>query len=66
MKINDMGSKGDGLLVQLEDRDIKELRYSIVELKISSGLGCESHVKKWLLPFLEQLQAEEGKDENIS
>jgi len=57
MQIYEMG---DGTLVQLDKKDITNLHYSILELKISSGLGSESHVKQWLLPFLKYLLAETG------
>ena len=60
MQIHEMG---DGLLVQLERKDIIALHYSIIELKLSNE-PTKSHTKTWLLPFLQYLLAESGENIN--
>ena len=61
MRIYEMG---DGTLVQLDKKDIASLRHSIIELEISSGIGCAFYVRAWLLPFLKYLLAETGEVED--
>ena len=59
MMIHDMG---DGLLVQLDRKDIINLHYSILELKlVKEATVKESYIKKWLIPFLAYLLHETGE-----
>ena len=53
---------GDGLLVQLDRKDIINLHYSILELKlVKEATVKESYIKKWLIPFLAYLLHETGE-----
>jgi hypothetical protein len=59
MMIHDIGT---GLLVQLDDKDIASLHYSILELGMTDEAQLNiSHINRWLLPFLKYLLAETGE-----